>query len=554
MFCSPGNDRLAGRLLLLATLLSSAACLEQARTPQPLQEVYQPHFRAVPPSEPAADSLAKLAEAWRGPAGGILRSDFRTWQGAALLVSLLVILGIGVDWRQVRQVRHLDLLLLWLTGACLFSSMRFFEDGRLQDPTALKLLDWVFTTVVLLSLAIIARAFFRAARDAGDSWSPRLPATALAALAVALLAVNAAIVLQRPPDDAGEFVNLGGQRLRERGRLPYGDPLLTGTPGAAYGPLLYVAHVPFQIAVSPAPVNERSPARPELGPASTYYAPPVLATQLCTFAFHLAGVLALLLVVRRHAGTKAAFGTVVLYCGSLAVLGIGGAPYAVAGITFVSHIAPAAMTLVALAAAHRPAVAAAVLVAADGVGFYPAFTWPAWLGYYWNDRRARRTFALSSVVSAALLTLIVVDLSRPAGDMTRVETILRDTFGHHTEPGGYGESPFGFWGQREGIREWLMTPLAGSGLTSPAWLLYAALAAGSFRLARGRGLGALASLTGAIALGSAVIKPHATATYLAWYYGPILIGLVLPRAAQVWPGNPTISNSQTSPSRASGSR
>ena len=68
--------------------------------------------------------------------------------------------------------------------------------------------------------------------------------------------------LVRTPDDAGYFVNLGAQRLRERGRLPYGDPLLTGTPGAAYGPVLYAAHVPFQVMVSPQPVNTRSTPQP----------------------------------------------------------------------------------------------------------------------------------------------------------------------------------------------------------------------------------------------------------------------------------------------------
>ena len=34
--------------------------------------------------------------------------------------------------------------------------------------------------------------------------------------------------LVREPDDVGFFVNLGAQRLRERGAFPYGDPLLTG--------------------------------------------------------------------------------------------------------------------------------------------------------------------------------------------------------------------------------------------------------------------------------------------------------------------------------------
>ena len=112
----------------------------------------------------------------------------------------------------------------------------------------------------------------------------------------------------RPPDDAGWFVNLGAQRLRERGRLPYGDPLLTGTPGAAYGPLLYAAHVPFQVALSPEPVNAVSPARPNLTSGTPYYMPPLLATQLCTIFFHIAGVLALFAAARRLADTQGRMG------------------------------------------------------------------------------------------------------------------------------------------------------------------------------------------------------------------------------------------------------
>ena len=71
------------------------------------------------------------------------------------------------------------------------------------------------------------------------------------------------------------------------------------------------------------------------------------------------------------------------------------------------------------------------------------------------------------------------------------------------------------------------TPLVGnSGLTTPAWLLFAALMASTFALARGRSPAQLASLAGAVAVGATLVKPHATGTYLAWYYGLILIGVL----------------------------
>ncbi len=240
--------------------------------------------------------------------------------------------------------------------------------------------------------------------------------------------------------------------MRERGRLPYGDPLLTGTPGAAYGPLLYAAHVPFQILLSPDPVNPVSPDRPNLTSGTPYYLPPAMATQICTIAFHLAGVLALFLAARRLADARVAWGLVCLYCGSLAIIGIGGREDQVAGITFVSHVAPASMTLLAFAALKSPALSGTLLAMSTGVGFYPAFMAPAWLGFYWNDVARRTRFAIGFGLAAAIIAGGVYAMSQPAGERSRLGTIMYDTFGHHTDPRGYGSSVFGFWGQREGIR------------------------------------------------------------------------------------------------------
>ena len=235
---------------------------------------------------------------------------------------------------------------------------------------------------------------------------------------------------------------------------------------------------------------------------------------------------ALFLVGRRTADTRTALGLVCLYCGSLAVLGIGGSGDSVAGLTFVSHIAPAATTLLALAAIERPALSGVLLAVSTGIGFYPAFMAPAWLGHYWNDRARRLGFLAGFGIAAIVIAVGVYATSRPAGERSRVGTILYDTFGHHTDPAGYGSSPFGFWGQRGGIRQVLSAPLVGSsGLTSPAWLAFLALIVGTFFLARGRSATDLALLAGAVAIGSTLVKPHATGTYLAWYYPLLLVGI-----------------------------
>jgi hypothetical protein len=105
---------------------------------------------------------------------------------------------------------------------------------------------------------------------------------------------------------------------------------------------------------------------------------------------------------------------------------------------------------------------------------------------------------------------------------------LWDTFGHHTDPRGYGSSPFGFWGQRGGIRGWLNDPLvAESGFTAPVFLMFVVLAGACFWKARGRTPAQLALLTAIVAIGAALLKIHPTGTYVAWYHPFLLLGLML---------------------------
>ena len=513
----------APALGLAAILLASTTACTEPPVREPLRDVYSPPLTLVPPPQPLDQTFTTLARDWRGAPGETLRADLASWQGLTVFLALAVIVAIAFDTRRPRRGVLIDLLLMFAAGACLFDVMRFFD--HLNNRAYVDLLDWVFIAVFALTSTLMVRSLWRAWKDAPGEWRPNLGRRALGGLAVALLLLDGAAVLIRQPDDAGFFVNLGAQRLRERGRLPYGDPLLTATPGAAYAPLVYVAHIPFQMLLAPKGMNESSPDSPRLGDQSTYYLPPLAASQLCALAYHLVGVLALFLATRRLAGIDVGLAAVCLYCGSLAVLGIGSDHYPVAGITFVSHIAPASMVLLAFAALPSPAMSGALLVAAAGTGFYPAFMGPAWLGYYWRDPRARYRFIGACVVASVALLVFVFALSLPAGGLSTMGTFLRDSFGHHTDPAGYGSSPFGFWGQKGGIRQAVMTPLLSSPLASAAWVAFLALIVGSGLLARGRSPAALALVSAAIAMAATLVKPHSTGTYMAWYYGLVLIGV-----------------------------
>jgi hypothetical protein len=345
-----------------------------------------------------------------------------------------------------------------------------------------------------------------------------------------LIACDVSLALVREPDDAGYFINLGAQRLRERGRLPFGDPLLTNTPGAAYGPVLYAAHVPLQWLIEPHSPNPISNARPPMGDIATYYLPPPLATKLCTITFHLAGLLALYLIGVRITGQgDVGWALVALYAGSVFVMGVGGEHEFIGGMTFVSHIAPAAATVVAFACLPSPVLAGALLAVAAGAGFYPAFMMPAWAGYFWSDRPRLTRFIAGFALAAAVIGGATLAMSRAADGRGLVATVLHDTFGHHTDPQGYGRSPFGFWGQRDGIRKWTTTPLVGeSGLTTPAYVLFFGLVAATFVLGRRASEPQLALLTAVIGLAASLIKIQPTGSYVTWAFPFLLIGIFTP--------------------------
>ena len=76
-----------------------------------------------------------------------------------------------------------------------------------------------------------------------------------------------------------------------------------------------------------------------------------------------------------------------------------------------------------------------------------------------------------AAVSVPMLAYVLLR-SRAVPGLSLVATIVRDTFGHHTDPAGYGSSPFGLWGQATGITAFFGTPLVGqSPFTAPFFLL-----------------------------------------------------------------------------------
>lgn len=510
-------------LAAIAVLLFVLIGITEQKPVEHLKEVYTPSFRPVPPGPPVGRELAQLWLDLKSPSGQTFLHRLLPSQGGVLWLSLLVALVVAFDFDHPGSPRNIDLIVMQSIGLSMFEILRFLR--LLGDGVYVELMDWIFIALFALNLVLAGRALWRIRRPVALPWKPALNGKALMAIAVLLLACDTLTALVREPDDVGFFVNLGAQRMRERHRLPYGDPLLSGSPGAAYGPLLYVAHLPFQWALAPTGMNADSPDQPALGKDSTYNLPPELATKLCTIAFHLLGVYALFVASNRLAGKEIAWALVALYCGSAYVLGVGGEDYYIGGMTYISHIAPTATTLAAFALLPAPLSAGVALGLAAGVGFYPAFMAPAWLGFYWDRPESRWRFLCGFGLTCLVIGVAVLLLSQADGNRGLVSTILFDTFGHHTDPRHYGFSPFSFWGQRSGIRGWFNTPLVGtSGFATPVFLAFVTSVVSSFWPARRSSPQQLALLTAVAAIGASLVKIHPTGTYVAWALPFVLIG------------------------------
>lgn len=512
-------------LLVLAAVAAVAAasgCAPAERETLNARQLETPRFDPPPP--PTGTALHQLRQDLSGEPGRAMAGAFVPSQGAVLVISLLVMLAIGFDWKRPRHPRNLEMAALVPVGFLLFNCMRYFE--LFNDPTYWQVMDAVFIAIMAVSLFLLARALVRMRHPHADPWRPALPKGALISIALVLLTLNCMTALLRPPDDVGFYTNLGAQRLRERAMFPYGDPLLSNTPGATYSPILYFSHLAYQVML--VPVQNPPDPKPEYG---AYVLPPMLASQLATTTFHLLGVLGLFIAARRLIGVEAAWAIVALYCGSAYVMGVGGDREMINGMVFASHIAPAAVSLLAFAALPWPWASGALLATAAWTLFYPAFFFPAWAGYYARSRSQLIAFIGGFAVAGLLIGVPVLLRSQPIEGRGLISTVLHETQGHQQDPNAYGSSPFGFWGQRGGIRAWLRDPLfSGQPNTAPAFLLFAAFVVGAFFLARGKTAVQLALLTGALGIGSQLWKVHGTGVYVAWYYGFLLLGFLGHRA------------------------
>ncbi len=438
----------------------------------------------------------------------------------ALWIGVLVTFLVFGDSEQVTSRRNASLAALLLLAFFLFDILE--ASGRRAA--------WLWTAAFVLTAAYAAWGLALAFLRKPPKWSINVRRGGLRILLIIVVVLNAIVALGRPPDDSGYYSNLGALRWTETGRLPYADPQLKGpdSPGygaaATYGPLLYAAHVPVQRLLR---VPRNPPSANPMDPS--YRRPPVISTQLVSLAFHLVALASLYLIVRRLAGPTIALGATVVYSASPYVLVIGGTDFGITGLAYVSHIGPAAVTLLAFALLHRPIASGALLAAAAGMLFYPAFLFPLWLGWWvWRDRIGAVRFATGFLISGTVIAASVAFfLDAPIGARS-LELFLESTLEHQEGFGArqYGASQYSFWGTHPQLAGFWQKPVAGStSLLKPTFLLFSGFSIFAFALGRGRNMAQLAGLTASLAAAVQLWKTHATGTYVEWYLPFLLIAL-----------------------------
>ncbi len=473
---------------------------------------------------------------------------FQPNQGGIVWLAFLLTILVAVDFKSPFSWRNGGLLLLLAPSILLVDLIRF--DRSYADPIKLSLLGLAFLGIFLATIALLVRAIFGALKAEKRPWTPNLPSSALLALLVLLLACNTLLALSRAPDDCGIYTNWGAKRLLETGKFPYGDPALRGGAAATYGPILYVAHIPFQWVLSLAddsPEASGSAQGNVGGRDSKTTAPPVLPTKLTLLFFHFLGVAGLVIVGRQLVGPALGWSLACLYCASPYVQGLGGEQFFITGMTFISHIAPASVTILAFALLNRPFWAGSMLGVAAGVLFYPAFFVPVWLGYYFWQGKDWRKFAAGFLVVCAVIGFSVLLMTESSEGETNLAAIYESTVGHQESKAAYGSSTFGFWGTHPRMAAFWQQPLIpGWYLLKPSFLLFVVFLGASFFLARGRSVPQFAFLIAAVAISIQLWKSHAGGTYIEWYLPFFLIGLLGQQSSECrWEAGQTAKENDT---------
>lgn len=285
-------------------------------------------------------------------------------------LSLLLILAVFFRFNRLWSLRNVDLILLLS-----FSPGLLF----LKDPKHETLgYSWLFVCTGLYLIRVVLDPWFRRR----PLLEQNLNAAGLGFLCVAAFAFQVTKVATEPLDASTVATVRHADDLLQRkdksGKVGENDSM----PGPATKLITATTAV--------------APARFMAGNSSVVLSAEEVAARLIACLSHLAVVLGLVLLGRRHLGDirlGVAMATLYLLL-----------PCTALQVSRVDHILPAALIVWALTFYHRPMIAGGLMGLASGTVFFPVFLLPLWMVFYGKNGSIRFGVALAGVAACLIST------------------------------------------------------------------------------------------------------------------------------------------------------
>jgi hypothetical protein len=442
----------------------------------------------------------RVTAVWTGvQAASYFTRDFAGQLGSPWLFGIFAVLFVlpFVDPRRPRRLLHLDLLVLLSFGAP-------FALLNARHATAATWL--LYPPLVYLLVRMLRLGVGRRDRAAGPL-VPRMPTAVLAIGLVALVGARVTLNVQSP-----DVIDIGYASVVGADRAVHGEPLYVDNDahGDTYGPINYIAYMPFEAAF------------PWKGAWDD-----VPAAHAAAIAFDVLSLLALFILGCQWRGGAAGrrLGLALAWAWAAYPLGL----YSL--VQNANDGLVAMLVLWSLVGLSRPPVRGAMLGLAAGAKFFPA----ALIGAVWRGRGERdaKAMVLTAVTAAGIFAFSVVAFLPEGG--------LRE-FWDCTLGFQLSRPPdFSIWGLY-GLKP-LQLAVEGAAL---------ALAVGvGFLPAGRRTLTQVAALAGAVTLAVQLGGGHWFFFYVVWFVPLVLVALFTAHAPRppepVPPGAPSAERRELAP-------
>ncbi|HXS47476.1 MAG TPA: hypothetical protein VN756_08430 [Solirubrobacterales bacterium] len=425
--------------------------------------VVDPTSGAVRESWTGYQVLWKMARGYSGAFGHKLNAPY-------VFLPLCAFFLVGLlDWRRPWRIASLDLLVLLAFGV----SNYFFNRAELGVSVPLQYPALLY---------LLARALWIGLRGRGEGIRPVWPATWLLVAALFLIGVRVGLNMA----DSGS-IDVGYAGVVGADRIAHGEPLYDNFPadvsqGDTYGPVSYLAYVPFELIW---PWHGSWDDLPAAHGAS-------IAFDLATFA------LLILLGFRIRPGPQG------LKLAATLAFGWAAYPYTAFALESNSNDTLVAALLVAtLLVLARPAPRGVFAALAALTKFAPIVLVPLLATYRFRPRTLA-AFGLAFLATGALLMLW------PALD-PGLHTVYDRTVAYQSSR----DSPFSIWGQVPSLEALRIAILIATGLMALAFAF----------VPKHKTLTQVAALGGALLIALQLTAQHWFYLYIVWFYPLLLVAM-----------------------------